>query len=134
MDNNLDSGLAVISKMLGSKYAKGFEKIIEKGGFGADSAAMAVEFAYGTVWSRPGLEKKERSLVTIGVLVASGQTSELKNHIRIAVANGLTVSELEEALIQTIPYVGFPRFASALGAASEMIGELGLDSENGPEK
>ncbi len=121
--------MAVIEEMLGSKYALQFEKLMQKGGFGSDSAQMAVEFAYGTVWARPGLEKKQRSLVTLSVLIATGQMAEFKNHVRIAVANGLTVVELQEALIQTIPYLGFPKFASAHAAALEILRELGLVQE-----
>ena len=76
---------------------------------------------------RDGLERKQRSLVTLGILIANRQALELKNHVRIAVANGLTPRELEEVLIQSIPYVGFPAVASATTAMIETLREMGLD-------
>ena len=64
----------------------------------------------------------------ISTLIAQRQTSELRNHIRIAINNGLTPREIEEALIQTLPYIGFPAVASAMTAIIEVLRELGLDT------
>jgi 4-carboxymuconolactone decarboxylase len=73
--------------------------------------------------------------VTLGALIALRQTGELKNHVRAAINNGLTVKELEEALIQTTPYVGFPAVASATTAFVEVLQERGIDaSAKSPEE
>jgi len=68
-----------------------------------------------------------RSAVVVATLVALRQTAELKNHVRFGLNNGLSVSELQEVIIQTLPYVGFPAVSSALTAAIEVLRERGLD-------
>jgi 4-carboxymuconolactone decarboxylase len=88
---------------------------------------MAIEFAFGDVWSRPGLERKQRSIVVISTLIALGKPAELKNHVRFGLNNGLTVDELQEILIQAVPYVGFPAIAEATTATIEVLRERGLD-------
>ena len=124
-----EKGKAVIGEMMNPAFAEQMEQSAKSGGFCADVGDLALQFAFGAVWSRPGLEKKQRSLVTMAVLVASGQIAEFKNHVRIGVKNGVSVVELQEMLIQTIPYLGFPKFASASSAAVEVLRELGLDTE-----
>ena len=76
------------------------------------------------------MERKQRSLVTIAVLIATRQTHELKNHVLIAVRNGLTVRELEEVLFQCLPYLGFPAVATATTQMLETLRELGLETES----
>ena len=129
MSDKREKGIAVISEMMGPEFAQQMIAVSESGGFCADVAGMALDHAFGSVWSRPGLERKQRSLVTIAVLVASGQILEFKTHVKIGIANGLTALELQEALIQTIPYLGYPAFASASSAAIEVLRELGLDTQ-----
>ena len=63
------------------------------------------------------------------ILIATRQTLEIKNHVRIGVRNGLTARELEETLVQCIPYVGFPAIASATTAVIETLRELGIDTQ-----
>jgi len=70
---------------------------------------------------------KYRSAVVIATLVAQRQTAELKNHVRFGLNNGLSVVELQEIIIQTLPYVGFPAISSALAATIEVLRERGLD-------
>lgn len=129
MNDKRERGLALISEMMGSEIASHFETTAQEGGFASDSAEMALEFVFGAVWARPGLERKQRSLITLSILVATGQIAEFKNHVKIAVANGCSVVELQEMLIQTIPYLGFPKFASAHAAAIETLREIGLDTD-----
>lgn len=113
---------------MGADRAAEMRAMIASDHFGAAIAQLAVDYAFGDVWSRDGLERKQRSLVVIGVLIAQRQQSELKNHIRIGLTNGLTVREIEEALIQTLPYVGFPAVAGAMTAIIEVLREKGLDT------
>lgn|SRR5512139_1541691 len=124
-----EHGLQVFSELMGDGSAEQLRATMRDGGFGAEVARLATQFAFGSVWSRDGLERKQRSLVTIGVLIAQRQTQELKNHIRIGLANGLSVTEIEEAVIQTIPYVGFPAVAGATGAILEVLREKDLDTK-----
>lgn len=104
------------------------QESIAANGFGSAIGELATHYAFADVWCRPGLERKQRSLVVIGVLIAQRQLPELKNHIRIGLRNGLTPGEIEEALIQTAPYVGFPAVASATTAIVEVLRELGIDT------
>lgn len=120
-------GLSLFAEIMGEERAAGLRRDMDSGHFASDIARLATDFAFGSVWARDGLDRKQRSLVTIGVLIAQCQPAELKNHIRIGLANGLTVGEIEEALIQTIPYVGFPAVVGATGAIIEVLREAGLD-------
>jgi 4-carboxymuconolactone decarboxylase len=100
----------------------------ESTGFGADISRLAVNYAFADVWGDDKLERKQRSLVTLGILIANRQTLELKNHVRIAVRNGLSARELEGVLIQALPYAGFPAVAAATTAVLETLRELGIDT------
>jgi AraC-like DNA-binding protein/alkylhydroperoxidase/carboxymuconolactone decarboxylase family protein YurZ len=73
------------------------------------------------LWSRGVLDARQRSLVTIAILIALRQTEELKNHIRIGLTNGLTVREIEEATIQAAAYAGFPAAHAASNAILEVL-------------
>ena len=77
--------------------------------------------AWGTVWQRPGLDLKTRSLATVAMLTAMGRTHELKGHIRGALNNGATVGELQEVLLHAAVYCGVPLVAEAFRAAQEVL-------------
>lgn len=120
-------GLELFAELMGPEEAEALRAGMEETGFGAPIAKLAADFAFGSVWARDGLERKQRSLVVIGILIAQRQSQELKNHIRIGLTNGLTAREIQEATIQAIPYVGFPAVASAISAIVEVLRERGLD-------
>jgi 4-carboxymuconolactone decarboxylase len=128
MTDMTERGLQVFAEIMGEDAASGMKAAMASGEFGADIATLATDFAFGRVWGRAGLDRKQRSLVTIGILIAQRQTAELRNHVRIGVTNGLTARELEEVLIQAIPYAGFPAVASAMTAVLETLRELGMDT------
>jgi 4-carboxymuconolactone decarboxylase len=119
-------GVKLIGEMLGEQFAAGIQAAAGSGAFAADCAAIALESAFGAVWSRPGLQRRERSLVTLGILIGTGKPAELKNHVRAGLNNGLTVTELQEVLIQAIPYCGFPAVAEAIEATVAVLRERGL--------
>lgn len=127
LDEKSERGLAVFAGMMGPGMSDRLRAAATSGKFGSAISQMAVNYAFADAWGRDGLEKKQRSLVVIGILIAQRQTSELKNHVKIGVANGLTVRELEEVLIQSVPYVGFPCIASATTAVIEALREIGMD-------
>jgi 4-carboxymuconolactone decarboxylase len=124
-----EKGLHVFEELMGEQAAAMMKESLEGDGFGAGMADLATNFAFAGVWGRAGLERKQRSLVTIGILIAQRQTSELKNHIRIGLRNGLTAREIEEALIQSVPYCGFPAAATAMNAVIEVLREQGIDMQ-----
>ena len=123
-----ERGLKVFAEMMGEDRAAAMRAGLTGNHFGAAIGQLAVDYAFGDVWARDGLARKQRSLVVIGILIAQRQVAELKNHVRIGIANGLTSRELEEVLIQAIPYTGFPAVASAMSAVIEVLRELGLDT------
>ena len=80
-------------------------------------------YAWGEIWERPGLTRRERSLITLAMLVALNRESEFRMHIRAALNNGVTVEEIRELLIHSGIYCGLPAANSALHAAEEVIAE-----------
>ena len=128
MTDRIERGLQIFSELLGPAAGQAMRAAIDQpGAFGAPIARIATEYAFADIWGRDGLERKQRSLVTLGILIATRQVAELKNHVRIAIANGLSARQLEEVLIQSIPYVGFPAVASATTAMIETLRELGIE-------
>jgi 4-carboxymuconolactone decarboxylase len=124
-----EKGLALFGEVRGETTAAEVRRNIEAGGFMGAMLELAMDFAFGTVWTRAGLERKQRSLVTIGILIAQRQTTELKGHIRIGLANGLTKLEIEEAILQSVPYAGFPASLTATEVMVQVFREAGLDTE-----
>src|SRR5262245_8677107 len=113
MSNLRAKGVQVFREIMGRERAQTLQASAESNDFGAGIAGLALDFAFGSVWARDGLDRKQRSILTIGMLLASHQILELKNHIRIGITNGLTTRELDELLMHAVPYVGFPAVASA---------------------
>jgi 4-carboxymuconolactone decarboxylase len=133
MSDLTEKGARFFGEVLGAQSEKDLRRAIAEGsgGFGHETAKLSTDFAFGTIWTREGLERRQRSLVVLGALIALRQPDEIKYHVRIALANGLTVKELEEVLYQTIPYVGFPAANAAKAAMREALRELGMAVSGG---
>jgi 4-carboxymuconolactone decarboxylase len=86
---------------------------------------LITRYAWGEIWTRPGLPRRTRSLITIAMLVALNRGDELKMHIRAALQNGVTREELREVLLQTAIYCGVPAAHSAFHLAEEVLSEAG---------
>lgn len=127
MNERFEKGEQLMLAMMGPEFAAQMKAGATGGGFGADVARYAVEHAFGDIWTRPGLERKHRSMVVISALIASGQSDELRNHVRFGLGNGITPDELQEVLIQCLPYVGFPAISSAIRVMIEVLRETGQD-------
>ncbi|MEE8313061.1 MAG: carboxymuconolactone decarboxylase family protein [Myxococcota bacterium] len=84
---------------------------------------LVTQFCFGGFWSRPGLDLRSRSLVTVSQLAALGKTNELKGHLMGARNLGISREELIEVLMQTSQYAGIPAAVTALNAAAEVLGE-----------
>ena len=94
-----------------------------KNGFTADFQDMITRYAWGEIWSRPGLDRKTRSCITLTAMVAGGHLDELAMHVRAAVRNGLTHEEIKEVLLQTAIYCGVPAANSAFAVAQRVLAE-----------
>lgn len=91
-----------------------------------DLRKMIIEFAYGDVYSRPGLDAKSRALVVITAVVTQSAVPQTKTHITRGLHAGLTPTEIVEALLQLVPYIGFPRVQNALTIAQQVFAEKQL--------
>jgi 3-oxoadipate enol-lactonase/4-carboxymuconolactone decarboxylase len=83
--------------------------------------------AWGDVWNRPGLSRRDRSVVTLTALVALGHENELEMHVRAALRNGLSPDEIGEVILHTAVYAGVPAANSAFARAARVIAELGTE-------
>jgi 4-carboxymuconolactone decarboxylase len=86
---------------------------------------LVTEIGWGAFWSRPGLTRKERSLITLGILTALGRSHELGVHVRGAVNNGCTAEEIREALIHTGCYAGLPTTLEGIRVAKGVLDDIG---------
>lgn len=84
---------------------------------------LITEYAWGTVWTRPGLDRRSRSVITLTALVALGHDEELALHLRAARTNGLSVEEIKEVLLQTAIYCGVPAANTAFRIAQQVFEE-----------
>lgn len=91
--------------------------------FTADFQDFITRYAWGEIWTRPGLDRRTRSCVTLTALVAGGHHDELALHVRAALANGLTADEIKEVLLQTAVYCGVPAANTAFAIAQRVLGD-----------
>lgn len=89
-----------------------------------DFQDLITRYAWGEIWTRPGLPRHTRSLMTICMMVALGREEELKLHLRAASNNGVTRDEIVEALLQTAIYCGVPAANSAFSMAQKVFAEI----------
>lgn len=93
----------------------------------AEFQDFITQYAWGTIWTRPGLDRRSRSLITLTALVARGHHEELAMHLRAARTNGLTKDEIKELLLQTAIYCGVPDANTAFRIAQDVLAEIDQD-------
>jgi 4-carboxymuconolactone decarboxylase len=86
-----------------------------------DLQGLLNDFAWGSIWSRPGLERTQRSLITIALLVALNRPHELRLHLEAGIRNGLTREQIMEAILHCVVYCGFPAMLDAVRLAREVL-------------
>ena len=91
--------------------------------FTADFQDFITRYVWGEIWTRPGLDRKTRSCITLTALVALGRDHELALHVRAALRNGLTRDEIKEVLLQAAVYCGVPAANSAFAIAQQVLDE-----------
>ncbi len=127
-DSAYDRGMKVRREVLGDEYVDA--AIGRATEFTADFQDFITRYAWGEIWSRPGLDRRTRSCVTLTALVALGRLDELETHVRAAVRNGLTEREIGEVFLQSAVYCGVPAANSAFAVAQRVLSE----SERGKEE
>ncbi|TCO17279.1 4-carboxymuconolactone decarboxylase [Kribbella steppae] len=95
------------------------------GDFAPKLVSLTDDVLFGDVWARPELSQRDRSLITCAALVTNGSTEQLRGHLARAKANGLTETELKEAIIHLAFYAGWPRAMSAITVAKDVFGDAG---------
>jgi 4-carboxymuconolactone decarboxylase len=120
----LDVGLQTRREVLGAEHVD--RSLQQATDFARPMQELVTEYCWGEVWSRPGLDRKVRSLLNIAMLTALGRRHELEVHVRGAVTNGVTAAEIQEALLQTAIYCGVPAAMEATRAAEAVLLALGV--------
>jgi 3-oxoadipate enol-lactonase/4-carboxymuconolactone decarboxylase len=116
-----DAGMAVRREVLGDAHVD--RAVAATTDLTADFQDFITRYAWGSVWTRPGLDRRSRSIVTLTALVAHGHDEELAMHLRAARRNGLTWEELREVLLQTAVYCGVPAANTAFRIAQQVLDE-----------
>ncbi|RXZ67752.1 4-carboxymuconolactone decarboxylase [Agromyces albus] len=86
-------------------------------------------YAWGEIWAREQLSRRERSIATLASLVTGGHEAEIRMHVRAALRNGLTTAEIAEVMLHTALYAGLPAANTALGIAREVFAELDASTD-----
>ena len=116
-----DRGMARRRKVLGSAWVD--RANASKNAFNEEFQDFITRYAWGEIWTRPGLDRRTRSCITLTALVALGKLDELELHVRAALRNGLTQDEIKEVLLQSAVYCGVPAANSAFAVAQRVLAE-----------
>jgi 4-carboxymuconolactone decarboxylase len=116
-----EKGLAIRRELVGAgkvdmSFADEFARPMQE---------FVTEFCWGAVWTREGLDRRSRSLLTIGMLAAANRPEELAGHIRIGLKNGLTKDEIRECFLQVAVYLGMPAALGCFRVAAAVLDETG---------
>jgi 4-carboxymuconolactone decarboxylase len=118
-----EQGMAVRREVLGDEHVD--HAVAAATPFTEPFQDFITRYAWGDVWSRPGLTRAERSIVTLTALAALGREHELAMHVRAALRNGLTAEQIGEVLLQVAVYAGVPAANRAFAIAQEVLAGLG---------
>ena len=121
MTDQHDRGMEVRRQVLGDEHVDAaIERTTE---FTADFQDLITRYAWGEIWTRPGLDRRTRSAITLTALISLGHFEELAMHLRAARRNGLTDDEIKEVLLQAAIYCGVPAANRAFAVASKVFEE-----------
>ena len=119
MKDDHERGMEVRREVLGDEYVD--RSVARTTPFTSDFQDLITRYAWGEIWSRPGLDRRMRSAITVTALVALGRDEELELHLRAALRNGVTEDELQEILLQSAIYCGVPAANSAFAIAQRVL-------------
>jgi 4-carboxymuconolactone decarboxylase len=116
-----ERGMKVRREVLGDEHV---DATVERTtDFTADFQDFITRYAWGEIWTRPGLDRRTRSCITLTALVAQGKLEELEMHVRAALRNGLTQDEIKEVLLHCAIYCGVPAANSAFAVAQRVLAD-----------
>ena len=117
-----EKGLTLRRAVLGDAHVD--RSLKSRNDFNAEFQELITRYAWGEIWTRPGLPRHTRSLLTIAMMVALNRSDEFRLHLRAAFNNGVTREEIKELLLQAAIYCGVPAANSAFHAAQEVLMEM----------
>jgi 4-carboxymuconolactone decarboxylase len=118
-----ETGIRTRREVLGDAHVD--RATASAGSFGEPFQEFITRYAWGAVWSRPGIDRRMRSAITLAALVSVRAESELGMHLRAALRNGLTADEIREVLLHTAVYAGVPAANSAFAVARDVLADEG---------
>jgi 4-carboxymuconolactone decarboxylase len=116
-----EHGMKVRREVLGNAHVD--KTLQNRSAFNEEFQDLITRYAWGEIWSRPGLSRQTRSMITLAMMVALNRGEEFRMHVRAAVNNGVTREEIKEVLLQAAIYCGVPAANSAFHAAEEILGK-----------
>ena len=119
-----DKGLKTRREVLGSEYVD--NAIRNADDFNMPMQELVTQYAWGEIWNRPGLDRRARSLLNLGMLTALNRPHELRLHIVGAINNGVTKDEIKEVFLQSAIYCGAPAAIDSFRTAKEVFKEMGI--------
>ena len=129
-DAAYDRGMQVRREVLGDEHV---DAAVERtSGFTTDFQDLITQYAWGEIWTRPGLDRRTRSCITLTALLALGRLEELEMHIHAALRNGLTADDIKEVLLQSAIYCGVPAANAAFAVAQHALADQ--DEPPSPEQ
>lgn len=122
MADTYDDGMRVRREVLGDAHVDAAES--GKSPFNADFQELITRYAWGSVWTRPGLDRRARSVATLTALLALGHWEEFAMHVRAARRNGLTPEEIAEVILQSAIYCGVPVANHGFALAKKVLDSM----------
>ena len=116
-----NDGLKTRKEVLGEDYVN--KSLSNADDFTMDIQKLATEYCWDEIWNRPGLDRRSRSLLNLGMIAAMNKPQELKAHIKGAIKNGITIDELKEVFLQVAIYCGLPVALENFRLAQEVLKE-----------
>ena len=120
--DRFEKGLALRKQVLGADYVE--KSMASADDFSRPMQELSTEYCWGYVWTRPGLELRERSLINLAMISALNRPHELKLHVKAALTNGLTREQIREVLLQVAVYCGVPAGIDSTRIAREAFAEV----------
>jgi 4-carboxymuconolactone decarboxylase len=127
-DKALSAGVEIRREMFGADFTD--RQIEQANRFTRPMQDVVSKYCFGETWSREGLGRRERSMVTLSALCAMGRSHELRVHVKGALANGVTPLEIRELLLHTMVYAGVPLGVDAILNAAQSLTEAGIDLDS----
>ena len=120
--DRFEAGLKVRRAVLGDKHVD--RSLANTKAFNAEFQELITRYAWGEIWTRPGLPRHTRSLITVAMLVALNRADEFRLHVRAAANNGVSREEIRETLLQCAIYCGVPAANTAFHLAQDVFDEV----------